>query len=168
MAKEESRLIIKLLDEYAISYRFYEHEPVNTMEECLRLPSIHPDVTFCKNVFLCNRQKTAYYLLLLCPETPLRTGVVSKALGTSRLSFAPEEALLKKLHLTSGAVSPLGLYFDEERRILLCYQRAVKKTPFIAFHPCDNRATMVFEQEVFWKEVLPLLRVEAMEIDPVE
>ena len=168
MATEESRFMIKLFDEHAISYQFYEHEPVYTMEECLRLPFIRQDVTFCKNVFLCNRQKTAYYLLLLCPQTPLRTGVVSKALGVSRLSFAPEEELLGKLHLTSGAVSPLGLYFDEARHILLCYQRTVKDTPFIAFHPCDNRATLIFEQEVFWQKVLPLLKVEALEIKQVE
>ena len=114
------REILSLLDDSGIPYEFYEHERAFTIEDCLRMPFIGPDVTMCKNILLCNRQKTQFYLMLLKPLTPFRTAVVSKALGVSRLSFAPEDALEERLHLTSGSVSPLALWFDRAHEIPLC------------------------------------------------
>lgn len=131
------------------------------------MPFIDDTVTICKNVFLCNRQQTAFYLMLLRPATPFRTAVVSKVLGVSRLSFAPEEALGSMLHLTAGSVSPLGLYFDREHHVTLCCEAAVRDTPLIAFHPCDNTATVVFTQDVFWNGVLPALGVTPVMLDAV-
>ena len=103
------REVLSLLDDNGIPYELHEHERAFTIDDCLRMPFLGPDVTMCKNILLCNRQKTRFYLMLLRPHTPFRTAVVSKALGVSRLSFAPEDALEGRLHLTSGSVSPLGL-----------------------------------------------------------
>ncbi len=160
--------ILRWLDEGQIPYRLYTHEPAHTIDDCLRMPFITENVTICKNVFLCNRQQTSYYLMLLRPHTPFRTAVVSKALGVSRLSFAPDDALPRLLHLTSGAVSPLGLYFDREHAITLCYEAAVRDTPEIAFHPCDNTATVVFTQEAFWQGALPRLGVVPVRVERPE
>ena len=160
--------IIAFLTDNEIPYRYFDHERAFTIEDCVRMPFIHDDVTICKNILLCNRQKTDYYLMLLRPHTPFRTAVVSKALGVSRLSFAPDDALPELLHLTAGSVSPLGLYFDTERRITLCYEKAVRDTAEIAFHPCDNSATVIFTQDCFWNRVLPLLNVQPIELEAVE
>ena len=149
--------VLAFLNERVIPYEYHEHERAHTIDDCLKMPFITADVTICRNILLCNRQQTAHYLLLLCPLTPFRTSVVSKLLGSSRLSFAPENTLEEKLHLTSGSVSPLGLLFDEERQIVLCYEEAVLNTGRIAFHPCDNSATVIFEQRVFWEQVVPAL-----------
>ena len=151
--------ILSFLDGLNIPYEYHQHERAHTIDDCLAMPFIGEDVTICKNIFLCNRQQTAFYLLLLKPLTPFRTSVVSKALGSSRLSFAPESALQKHLHLQSGSVSPLGLHFDTEHIITLAAEQAVLDTPHIAFHPCDNSATVIFTQEVFWQKVLPALGV---------
>ncbi len=159
--------ILAWLDQNGIAYRVYTHEPAYTIDACLELPFIQEHVTICKNVFLTNRQQTDYFLMLLRPQTPFRTAVVSKALGTSRLSFAPEAALHSLLHLSSGSVSPLGLYFDQSHRIQLCYEAAVRDSMEIAFHPCDNAATVIFEQAVFWEQVLPLLGVQPIAIKDV-
>lgn len=167
--REEVReQIMAWLDSRAIPYALYEHEQANTIDDCLKMPFITDGVTICKNVFLCNRQKTAYYLMLLKPDTPFRTAVVSKALGVSRLSFAPEEMLPEMLHLTAGSVSPLGLLFDREHRIALCYEKAVRETPGIAFHPCDNTATLIFTQDIFWQKVLPALGVSPVAVEQVQ
>ncbi len=157
--------ILSLLDEKGIAYQQYTHPRAYTMEECLAMPFLDPETTYCKNVFLSNRQQTQYYLMLLRPDTAFRTAVVSKALGVSRLSFAPETALPGLLHLTGGSVSPLGLFFAQEYTIPLCYETAVRATPRIAFHPCDNSATVVFAQEVFWERVVPLLKVQVVGIE---
>lgn len=161
-------VILGWLDSQRFAYRLFEHQPANSIEDCQMMPFINDQITICKNVFLCNRQKTDYYMMLLKPATPFRTAVVSKALGVSRLSFAPEEALPSLLHLTSGSVSPLALYFDPAHEILLCYEKAVRLTPEIAFHPCDNTATVIFTQAVFWDQVLPALGVRPVAVEKVE
>ena len=157
--------VLNLLDAHGICYEYHEHDRAHSIDDCLRMPFITEDVTICKNILLCNRQQTDYYLLLLKPLTPFRTSVVSKLLGSSRLSFAPENTLEEMLHLTSGSVSPLGLMFDSEHRVKLCYEKGVTATPRIAFHPCDNHATVIFEQQVFWKQVVPSLEIEPLCIE---
>lgn len=160
--------VLELLNTHHISYEYHEHQRAYTIDDCLRMPFITEDVTICKNIMLCNRQQTKWFLLLLNPLTPFRTSVVSKKLGSSRLSFAPEEALEEKLHLTSGSVSPLGLVFDSAKEITLCYEAAVRNTPRIAFHPCDNASTVIFTQDVFWNQVVPLLNIQSVSIEIVE
>lgn len=156
--------ILRMLDENHVPYEIYEHERAYTIDDCLRMPFIGSDVTICKNILLCNRQQTQFYLMLLKPHSSFRTAVVSKALGVSRLSFAPEAALEGRLRLTSGSVSPLGLWFDNKHEIVLCYEPGVKETPRIAFHPCDNSATVIFTQEAFWKQLLPRIGVTPVEV----
>ena len=154
--------ILTFLNGLNIPYEYHEHPRAHTIDDCLAMPFITEDVTICKNIFLCNRQQTKFYLLLLKPHTVFRTSVVSKVLGVSRLSFAPDAALVDHLHLTSGSVSPLGLFFDQQHTITLVAEEAVRETPRIAFHPCDNSATVIFAQEIFWQKVLPSLGVTAI------
>lgn len=145
-----------------IPFEHYEHEAAPTIEACLALPYAAPDVTFCKNILLCNRQQTAFYLLVMPPQKPFRTSEVSKLLGSSRLSFAPSECLPQMLGLESGALSPLGLWFDEDRRITLVFDREVRQEGRIAFHPCDYTVTCIFPQQVFFEQVLPSLAHETV------
>lgn len=149
--------VIERLGELGIPCEVYEHAPAYSMEDCLALPYAAPDVTFCKNILLCNRQMTDFYLLVMPPEKPFRTSEVSKLLGSSRLSFAPNECLPEMLGLESGSLSPLALWFDGEKRVKLVFDRGVQQEGRIAFHPCDNTATVIFEQDVFWEQVVPAL-----------
>ena len=151
-------VVLQHLDTLQIPYALYEHPAAFTMEECYALPFAGPDVTFCKNLLLCNRQQTAFYLLVISPDSHFRTAELSHELGVSRLSFAPEDALPRLLGLEKGAVSPLGLWFDQGQQVRLLFERAIRKPGKIAFHPCDNTATVVFEQEVFWQQVVPTLK----------
>ena len=145
-----------------IPHEYHEHTPAHTMADCLALPYAAPDVCFCKNLLLCNTPRTAFYLYVTLPDKPFRTGDVSKRLGSSRLSFAPAECLTEMLHLESGSLSPLGLWFDEAQRIRLAFDRDVQQPGRIAFHPCDNTATVLFDQRVFWEQVVPALGHEAV------
>ena len=143
-----------------IPHEYHEHAPAHTMEDCLALPYAAPDVTFCKNLLLCNTAKTAFYLYVTDPDKPFRTSDVSKRLGSSRLSFAPAECLREMLHLEPGSLSPLGLWFAGEQRIRLAFDRDIQRPGRIAFHPCDNTATVLFAQEDFWQIVVPALAHE--------
>lgn len=151
---EQARILTHLHD-LRIPFEEYHHDAAHTMEDCLRLPYAAPDVTFCKNILLCNRQKTDFYLYVTLPDKPFRTADVSKLLGVSRLSFAPGECLPQMLHLESGSLSPLALWLDDEKRITLVLDEEIHRQGRIAFHPCDNTATVIFAQDVFWNQVLP-------------
>ncbi len=157
--------VCRRLTEAGIPFERYDHQPVHTMAECLALPYTAPDVTFCKNILLCNRQKTDWYLFLSPPEKPFVTRNVSKALGVSRLSFAPQEALPEMLGLESGSLSPLALWYDRERKIRLVLDRDIRKEGRIAFHPCDFTATLIFRQEDFFGRVIPALGREPVWIE---
>lgn len=148
--------ILALLDQADIGYFLHEHAPVRTMDDCLSIAGIDWNaVEMPKNVFLCNRQQTAFYLMLLPHGAPFRTAQVSKALGVSRLSFAPDALLPEFLGLQAGAVSPLGLVFDTQKRVQLVIDERLRGLPWLAFHPCDSRATVVLSAEAFFEKLLP-------------
>lgn len=155
--KQQRDLVLERLDEIGVPYVVHEHLPAHTMEDCQRLPFAGPTLAFCKNLLLCNRQQTAFYLLVISPDRAFRTAELSHELSVSRLSFAPEDALPRLLGLEKGSVSPLGLWFDREKQVQLLFERAVRRPGQIAFHPCDNTATVVFDQDVFWEQVVPSL-----------
>ena len=156
VADERVGAVFAALDSLGIPYIRFEHDATATMEDCAAVgKALHG--TICKNLFLCNRQQTAFYLYVTLPDKPFRTADTSKLLHSSRLSFAPSECLPTMLGLESGSLSPLGLWFDEEKRIQLVFDHDVKREGRIAFHPCDNTATVVFAQEVFWTQVVPTL-----------
>lgn len=152
--------ILEWLGELNIPCAIYEHEAAHTMEDCLALPYATPEVTFCKNILLCNRQLTDFYLLVMPPCKAFRTSEVSKRLGSSRLSFAPAEVMREMLGVESGSLSPMAVWFDRRKQVKLVFDGEVRRAGKIAFHPCDNTATVVFEQEVFWQQVMPALGTE--------
>lgn len=157
--------VLQRLDALAVPHQVYPHAAAFTMEDCLALPFAGPDVTICKNILLCNRQQTAFYLYVTLAGKPFRTADVSKLLGVSRLSFAPEGCLEEMLQLRSGSLNPMGLWFDEAHRIAFVVDTAICRTPRIAFHPCDNTATVVFAQEDFWNKVVPTLGTPPVFLD---
>ncbi len=154
-------IILARLKEWAVPCEVHEHAPAPTMADCLALPYAAPDVTFCKNLLLTPANRSAYYLYVTLPDKAFRTGDVSKRIGSSRLSFAPADCLPEMLRLEPGSLSPLGLWFDGEQRITLVIDRDVQRPGRIAFHPCDNTATVIFDQQVFFEQVLPALGHEA-------
>ena len=150
--KEE---VLSRLDSHHIPYTRHEHAPVSTMEDCLALPFVNDEVMFCKNILLCNRQQTDFYLYLTPPDKPFRTADVSKKLQTARLSFAPQEILPELLHLESGSLSPFGLWWDAMHRVTLVIDSEIRSAPFLAFHPCDHTATVLLTQDAFFQQVVP-------------
>lgn len=157
----EKETVLRLLNEENIPYLLTEHEPARTMDDCFTVQTLRAGAQMPKNVFLCNRQKTAFYLMLLEPFAPFRTAEVSKALGVSRLSFAPPEALHAMLRLSPGAVSPLALCFDTENAIRLAVDDRLRAHEFLCFHPLVNTATVTLRGTDFFGAFLSSVRHEA-------
>ena len=164
-AKETEARILEKLDSLGIAYERYEHHPVHTIDECLGLPYAEADVTFCKNILLCNRQQTQFYLYVTVPKKPFRTADVSKLLGVSRLSFAPDDALPRLLSLYSGSLTPLALWLNPDSGIRLVLDSGIRAPGRIAFHPAVNTATVILRQEDFFTRVLPALSKDVILLD---
>ena len=111
------------------------------MEECEAVSqALHTPI--CKNLFLCNRQKTAFYQLLLPASKPFRTKEITAQLGCARLSFAGEEQLASLLHLTPGSATIFGLQYDTENRVQLVVDRDLLDEAYFGCHPCINTSTI--------------------------
>ena len=153
---DRSREILQKLEGLGIPYSLFQHEPKWTIADCLKTPGLDPAVaTVPKNVFLCNRQQTSFYLLLLSPGRAFSTAVISKLLGVSRLSFAPETLLPKLLGLDKGAVSPLGLLFDKEKQVHPVMDDSLLQYERLWFHPGINTKSVEMGTQDFLRRFLP-------------
>ena len=142
------------LEELGIEFARVDHDHADTMEDCLKIESIL-GAKICKNLFLCNRQKTAFYLLTMPGGKPFQTKVLSAQLGTTRLSFAPPELMGSMLRCTPGSASVLGLAYDTERRVRLVMDRAVHDAAWFGCHPCKNDASLRLRTEDLLHVFLP-------------
>ena len=148
----------KFLDELGIEFDRTDHpdEPATSMEVCADIDAIL-NVKICKNLFLCNRQKTAFYLLIMPGDKPFKTKELSRQLGISRLSFADEEHMLEYLDLLPGSVSVLGLMNDKDQKVRLVIDEDVLKEDFFGCHPCMNTSSIRFRTKDLTDKILPAL-----------
>ena len=138
---EKECAVYDLLERLDISFTRADHPAAFTMEECEAVSqALHTPI--CKNLFLCNRQKTAFYLLLLPASKPFRTKEITAQLGCARLSFAGEEQLASLLHLTPGSATIFGLQYDTENRVQLVVDRDLLDEAYFGCHPCINTSTI--------------------------
>lgn len=138
---EKECAVYDLLERLDIPFTRADHPAAFTMEECEAVSqALHTPI--CKNLFLCNRQKTAFYLLLLPASKPFRTKEITAQLGCARLSFAGEEQLASLLHLTPGSATIIGLQYDTENRVQLVVDRDLLDEAYFGCHPCINTSTI--------------------------
>ncbi len=138
---EKECAVYDLLEQLNIPFTRADHPAAFTMEECEAVSqALHTPI--CKNLFLCNRQKTAFYLLLLPASKPFRTKEITAQLGCARLSFAGEEQLASLLHLTPGSATIFGLQYDTENRVQLVVDRDLLDEAYFGCHPCINTSTI--------------------------
>ncbi len=134
------------LDALGIAYQRADHDPAETMEDC-RAISEALDCHVCKNLFLTNRQGTAFYLLLMPADKPFKTKELSAQIGSARLSFASPERMQELLGTYPGAATVLGLMKDKEKEVTLLIDRDLLKIARIGAHPRANTSTLAFSQK---------------------
>ncbi len=146
--------VYDFLDQLGIEYFRTDHEEANNMEACNRIDSVLGTV-ICKNLFLCNRQKTNFYLLMMPGDKPFKTKDITKQLGCARLSFAGEEEMLKYLDIKPGAVSIMGLMNDKENHIQLVIDKPVVEDEYIGCHPCVSTSSLKIKTADILEKYLP-------------
>ncbi len=144
------------LDRLGIDYHRIDHEPAMTMEACAAIDEAL-NATICKNLLLCNRQCTAFYLLMIPGDKVFKTSALSKQIGSSRLSFAAPEYMERFLDITPGSVSVLGLMNDRENQVQLLIDEDVAKGEFFGCHPCINTSSLRLKTADLMEKVIPAM-----------
>lgn len=148
------RRVYELLDRLSIPYDRLDHEAAETMEICREIDG-SLGALICKNLFLCNRQGTAHYLLMMPGDKPFRTKELSAQINSSRLSFATPERMLEYLDILPGAVSVMGLMNDTEGRVQLLIDEDVLKNEYVGCHPCVNTSSLRLSTADLTERFLP-------------
>ena len=145
-----------LLDRLGVEYERIDHEPAMTMEDCKEVDQLL-EAVICKNLFLCNRQKTAFYLLMIPDTKVFHTKDLSAQIGSARLSFAKPEYMEEFLDITPGSVSVMGLMNDKEHRVQLLIDEDVLDGEYIGCHPCINTSSIRFKVKDLVEKVIPAM-----------
>ena len=153
----KERRTYDFLDGLSVEYARVDHEVTATMEECLKIDGTLGAPT-CKNLFLTNRQQTAFYLLMLPADKPFKTKDLSAQIGSSRLSFASGEMMERLLDITPGSLSPLGLMNDVDFDVALLIDEDIMNEECVGMHPCINTTTLKLNICDFRDVVIPALK----------
>ena len=149
-----------LLDSLGIPYERVDHEAAYTMEACAAIDEILAPAVVCKNLFLCNTQKTKFYLLMIRNDKKFKTKEISQQINSSRLSFAPPEYMEKYLDITPGSVSVMGLMNDTENNVTLLVDEDVLHSEYFGCHPCINTSSLRVKTADVFEKFLPAVHHE--------
>ena len=153
-----------LLDELNIPYQRVEHDCADTMEDCAAISDVLGS-RICKNLILCNRQKTDFYFLAMPEDKPFRTKDLSQQIGSSRLSFAPGDLMEELIGCTPGSASVLGLMNDPDHRVRLLMDRETYEAEWFGCHPCKNDGSLRIKTTDLLRIFLPHTGHEVTVVD---
>lgn len=160
---DSEKAVYEFLDNLKIEYERLDHEPAFTMEICREIDK-SLGALICKNLFLTNRQKTDFYLLMMPDDKIFKTKELSKALGVSRLSFGEADKMQELLNTTPGSASVMGLLFDKENKVRLCIDEDVLKEEYFGCHPCVNTSSLKIKVNDLKEKILPALKHNFTEV----
>ncbi len=156
--------VYDFLDLLGVKYSRIDHEPAMTMEVCEEIDRAL-EATICKNLFLCNRQETEFYLLMMPGDKPFKTKDLSAQIGSARLSFAKSEFMEEFLDITPGSVSVLGLMNDKNKRVKLLVDKDVLEGEYIGCHPCINTSSLRIKTSDLIGKIIPAMGHEMYKVE---
>ena len=147
----------ELLEKLEIPYLRLDHEVTASIEDCHNVDQLL-GIHICKNLFLCNTQKTDFYLLMMPGEKKFKTKELSSQIGSARLSFAGPEFMEEFLDITPGSVSVMGLMNDHDGRVRLLIDQDVLKDEYVGCHPCINTSSLKIKTCDMLEKFLPYVQ----------
>ncbi len=162
LPKEEA--VYDLLENLNIDFQRLDHDATASMEDCQKIGQIL-NVRICKNLFLCNRQKTQFYLLMIPGDKEFRTKDLSKQINSARLSFAGADYMDEFLNITPGSVSVMGLMNDTDNRVQLLIDSDVLKNDHIGCHPCINTSSIKLKTRDLTDQILPYINHQPISVE---
>ena len=156
--------VYSILESLNIPYERIDHPEAMTIEACQDIDKIF-NLEMNKNLFLCNRQKTDFYLLLMPGNKPFKTKDLSQQIGAARLSFAEASFMEEFLNITPGSVSVMGLMNDKEKKVNLLIDKDLLSLDEIGIHPCVNTSTLKISVKNLTDVIIPALGREVTVVD---
>jgi Ala-tRNA(Pro) deacylase len=132
------------LNELGIEYEVVSHEPALTTEQADRFIEGIEGVRT-KTMFLTNKKKTAWYLVIMDDEKRLDMETFAQIAGEKRIKMASETSLHEKMQLPPGVVSPFGLLLNEDHDIQVYIDQEIVSEPRMSFHPNTNEKTIFID-----------------------
>ena len=148
--------VYDFLDKMGVPYQRVDHPAAMTMEDCALVDQVLNAAT-CKNLLLCNRQNTDFYLLLMPADKPFKTKLLSAQIGSSRLSFATAEYMEQFLDITPGSLSVMGLMNDKDNQVQLLIDEDILQQEFIGLHPCINTSSLHLRTADLMQTIIPAM-----------
>lgn len=161
---EKENRTYDILDKLEIPYTRLDHEATATIDDCHEVDQLL-QITICKNLFLCNSQKTKFYMLMISGCKKFQTKAISSQIGTARLSFAAPEYMEKFLDITPGSVSVMGLMNDTEQQVQLLIDNDILKDEYIGCHPCINTSSIRIKTVDLMDKFLPYIKHEPIIVE---
>lgn len=158
--KEEVR---NLLDTKGISYEWIDHEAAYTIDDMIRM-GFDKNLDVAKNLFLRDGKGSNHYLVVVRSDKKVDLKAFGKAFNLTRLSFASEERLEKHLGLKKGAVTPLGILNDTEKRVKVYFDQDFTAMSRIGVHPNDNTASVYLSV----KDLFDIIKEHGNDLEVVE
>jgi|LSQX01.2.fsa_nt_gb Ala-tRNA(Pro) deacylase len=161
---EREAEVYELLSRLGIKFTSVSHEPAMTIEDCVEIDELL-GVPMCKNLLLCDRKQTMFFLVMLPGSKRISSSVLAKAIGAPRLSFAPGPLMEKLLGVSPGSLSVLALKNDTEGKVRLVIDRELVANEFIGCHPCVNTSSLKIKTSDLLRVFLPYTRHKAEIVD---
>lgn len=153
-----------VLERLEIPFLRLDHEAAATIEDCHEVDQLL-QIQICKNLFLCNAQKTKFYLLMLSGDKKFKTKDLSAQIGSARLSFASEKYMERYLDLTPGSVSVMGLINDTSKQVQLLIDQDLLKEEYLGCHPCINTSSIRIKTSDIINKFLPYVQHEPIIVE---
>ena len=163
--RERELMVYELLERLHIPYERIDHIQADTMEACQAVEEALQGAVICKNLFLCNRQRTAFYLLMMPGDKAFKTKELSAQIGSSRLSFGEAVYMERYLHISPGSVSVMGLMNDREHKVQLLIDRDILQEEYLGCHPCLNTSSLRLRMKDLLETFLPAVGHEPLYVE---
>ena len=152
------------LDSLGVEYTRADHNAAATIEDCLDIEKVL-GTKICKNLLLCNQQKTKFYLLMMPGDKKFKTKELSSQINSARLSFAGPEDMVELLGVHPGSVTVLGLMNDKAQKVQLVMDKPIYEAANVACHPCISTSTLCFSRQDLMEKLLPAMDHSPIVVD---
>lgn len=138
----DSFLTVKAtLENLDIPYEIVEHPPALTTEEADQF-IVGIEGVRTKSMFLTNKKKTAYYLLIMDDTKRLDMDKFKDLVSANRIKMASSDSLAEQMKLPPGVVSIFGLLNNNSKNIQVYFDKEILSEPRMSFHPNVNTKTI--------------------------
>lgn len=147
------KMAYESLAKLRISFERVETDETITMEDCIQINE-KLDMKMVKTLFLCNRQKTIFYLFVTTADKPFNSKKFSDELGTPRVSFAPAELMENILGVKIGAATVFGVLMDKDNLVKVVFDRDVLLEKWYGCSDGTNTGYMKVKTELIVEKFL--------------